>query len=66
MQMTKNREKVQETLKMDYKDIDKKYKEQLIKTKVRLQPAVCFHADDRLANLRITTLRSMGKLSTSG
>jgi len=40
--MTKNREKVQETLKMDYKDIDKKYKEQLIKTKVRLQLALCF------------------------
>jgi len=32
--MTKNREKVEETLKLDYKDIDKKYKEQLIKTKV--------------------------------
>lgn len=34
VQMTKNREKVEETLKLDYKDIDKKYKEQLIKTKV--------------------------------
>lgn len=34
--MSANRQKLAETLKMDYKDIDKKYKDQLIKTKVRL------------------------------
>lgn len=32
--MKENREKLQQTLKADYKDIDKLFKEQLIKTKV--------------------------------
>nr|XP_031864453.1 uncharacterized protein CI109_000367 [Kwoniella shandongensis]KAA5531525.1 hypothetical protein CI109_000367 [Kwoniella shandongensis] len=33
-QMTENRKKLERTLKSDYKDIDKQFKEQLIKTKV--------------------------------
>lgn len=33
--MTQNREKMSRTLDMDYKGIDKQFKEQLIKTKVR-------------------------------
>lgn len=40
VQMTKNREKLAETLRIDYKDIDKKYKEQLIKTKVSCRSTV--------------------------
>jgi len=32
--MTQNREKMRNTLDMDYKGIDKQFKEQLIKTKV--------------------------------
>ena len=35
--MTQNREKMENTLELDYKGIDKQFKEQLIKTKV------CFH-----------------------
>ena len=34
VQMSKNREKLEETLKMDYRNVDKLYKDQLIKTKV--------------------------------
>jgi hypothetical protein len=34
MQMKKNTEALQKTLKADYANIDAKYKEQLIKTKV--------------------------------
>jgi hypothetical protein len=33
--MTQNREKMKNTLDMDYRGIDKQFKEQLIKTKVR-------------------------------
>lgn len=32
--MTQNREKMENTLDLDYKGIDKQFKEQLIKTKV--------------------------------
>lgn len=35
--MTQNREKMENTLDLDYKGIDKQFKEQLIKTKVCLQ-----------------------------
>lgn len=38
--MTQNREKTGGTLELDYKNIDKQFKEQLIKTKVRLSPNV--------------------------
>lgn len=34
MQMTEGRKKTQDTLKTDYKNVDKQFKEQLIKTKV--------------------------------
>ena len=36
--MTQNREKMEKTLELDYKGIDKQFKEQLIKTKVSLFP----------------------------
>jgi hypothetical protein len=47
IQMTQNREKMEKTLELDYKGIDKQFKEQLIKTKVSLTPLsllplVCF------------------------
>lgn len=37
MQMSQNRQRMQQTLEADYKGIDKLFKEQLIKTKVRPQ-----------------------------
>lgn len=39
--MVQNRKKLEETLKMDYKNIDKQFKDQLIKTKVGF--TLCFH-----------------------
>lgn len=34
LEMRANRQKMEKTLKMDYKNIDKQYKEQLIKTTI--------------------------------
>ena len=72
--MTQNREKMENTLELDYKGIDKQFKEQLIKTKVCLHLlASPFHpcpidrggedADMRYLNLLITIWRNIRKLS---
>jgi DNA repair protein RAD50 len=61
VQMTKNREKLAETLRIDYKDIDKKYKEQLIKTKVSCRSVLGDVAQKQVSEFANNDLEKYGK-----
>lgn len=63
--MTQNREKMGTTLELDYKGIDKQFKDQLIKTKACLHLYVlyCVGLMDRSASLPITIWKNIQKRS---
>lgn len=62
LQMSEDRKTKERTLKVEYKDIDKQFREQLIKTKVRICPNV---ADGRRARSQTMTWKSTARRWTS-